>query len=95
MYVSGNGSEKLREGRYTFFFSGKNIFLCILKGILPFKIHKIIFFPENLKKNLRFTSKLREGLVTLNTGTFLFGLIRLPPSQVTVSFKTPHIHTKV
>ena len=42
------------------FFSVKNmilctlkweIILCILKGILPFKMHKIIlFFPENLKK---------------------------------------------
>ena len=31
---------------YTFFrlfFSGKNIILCILKGISPFKMHKIIF----------------------------------------------------
>ena len=32
------------------FFSGKKIILCILKGELPFKMHKIIFFPENLKK---------------------------------------------
>ena len=32
-----------------FFFWKKNIILCILKGILPFKMHKIIFFPENLK----------------------------------------------
>ena len=32
-----------------FYISGKNIILCILKGILPFKMHKIIyFFPENL-----------------------------------------------
>ena len=28
----------------------KKIILWILKGILPFKIHKITFFPENLKK---------------------------------------------
>ena len=35
------------------FFSVKNIILCILKGISPFKMHKIIyFFPENLKKNI-------------------------------------------
>ena len=34
----------------THFFSGKNIILCILKGISPFKMHKFIFFPENLKK---------------------------------------------
>ena len=36
------------------FFSEKNV--CILKGILPFKMHKIIFFPENMKKNLGLTS---------------------------------------
>ena len=30
---------------------GNNIILCILKGISPFKMHKIIFFfPENLKE---------------------------------------------
>ena len=34
----------------THFFSKKNIVLCILKGISPFKMHKIIFFSENLKK---------------------------------------------
>ena len=27
-----------------FFFLGKNIILCILKGIWPLKMHKIIFF---------------------------------------------------
>ena len=33
-----------------FFLEKKNtIILCILKGILPFKMHKIICFPENLK----------------------------------------------
>ena len=52
------------------FFSGKNVILCILKGILPFKMHKIIVFPENLKKKLGFTSKFRKGRVTLNTGIF-------------------------
>ena len=34
-----------------FFWGGKNIILCILKGKTPFKMHKIIFFPENFKKN--------------------------------------------
>ena len=34
-----------------FFFLGKKIILCILKGISPFKMHKIIFFPEKLKKS--------------------------------------------
>ena len=33
-----------------FFFSGKKLILCILKGISPFKMHKIIFLPENLEK---------------------------------------------
>ena len=37
-----------REGKHIFgyFFSGKNTILCIF----PFKMHKIIFFSENLKK---------------------------------------------
>ena len=34
-----------------FFWGEKNIILCILKGKTPFKMHKIIFFPENFKKN--------------------------------------------
>ena len=34
------------------------------------------FDPENLKKkNLGYTSKFRQGRVTLNTGIFLFGLV--------------------
>ena len=41
-----------RVGTHTCMFlsilSGKNIILCILKGKMPFKMHKIIFFPENL-----------------------------------------------
>ena len=59
---------------FLFFFLEKNIILCILKGILPFKMHKIIFFQENLKKNQGFTSKFSQGRVTLNTGIVLFGL---------------------
>ena len=35
----------------VFLMEKKNINLCILKGFLPFKIHKNIFFPENLKKS--------------------------------------------
>ena len=38
---------------FIIFFSGKNIILCILKGMLPFKMHKIKYFPENWK-NSRF-----------------------------------------
>ena len=42
-----------RVGIHIFFFYGKNIILFILKGILPIKMHKIIFFPENLKKKIK------------------------------------------
>ena len=37
----------------TFFFLEKNI-LCILKGEMPFKMHKIIFFPRKPEQNSRF-----------------------------------------
>ena len=40
-----------RVGAYIFFYyCFTNIILCILKLILPFKMHTVIFFPENLKK---------------------------------------------
>ena len=44
-----------RVGRHTYyfliFFSWKKIIiLCILKGILPFKMHKIIFFSRKPEK---------------------------------------------
>ena len=42
--------------------------------MMPFKMHKIMFFPENLKKILGFTSKFRQGWVTLNAGIFYFAL---------------------
>ena len=45
--------------------------LCILKGILPLKMHKIIFFPENLKKKI-------IGFM-LNAG--IFGLKATPKSH--------------
>ena len=52
--VSSNGSENFRKHRHICFcsFSVKkyNFMHLILKGILPFKMHKMIFFPENLKK---------------------------------------------
>ena len=39
-----------RVGKHIFF-SGK-IILCIMKGISHFKMHKIIYLPENLEKIL-------------------------------------------
>ena len=48
-----------------FFYGKKYIILSILKGISPLKMHKIIIFSENLKKILGFTSKFRQGQVTL------------------------------
>ena len=42
--VSSNGFENFRL--FFFILLEKNILLCILKCILPFKMHKIIFFPR-------------------------------------------------
>ena len=53
-------------------FMNKKKNLCILKGEVPFKMYKIIFFSENLKKILGYTSKL--GRVTLNTDIFYLAL---------------------
>ena len=42
--VSGIGLKILGRVGTHFFLWKKNIILCILKGIPPFKMHKIIFF---------------------------------------------------
>ena len=47
----------------THFFEKKNTILCILKDILPFKMYKIIFFPENMKKIFKIHSKDVECIV--------------------------------
>ena len=61
--VCGNGSEifKVRYAHilffhffFIFFFEKKNMHF-----ERPFKMHKILFFPENLKKIIGFTSKFR------------------------------------
>ena len=43
----------LVKPRIFFRFSGKNIILCILKGGMPFKMHKIIYFFQMLKNNFK------------------------------------------
>ena len=40
-------------------------------------MHLIIFFPENLKKNLGFTGEFSKGRVTLNTGICYLALLAL------------------
>ena len=42
-----------------FFFLETIIILCILKGILPVKMFKIIFFSRKPEKSLGFNSKFR------------------------------------
>ena len=42
---------------------------------MSFKMHKIVFFSRKTEKILGFTSKFRQGRVTLKTGIFLFGLL--------------------
>ena len=44
---------------FNYFFFWKKINFMHFERKMPFKMHKIIFFPENLKKNLVFTRKLR------------------------------------
>ena len=44
---------------FLYFFSGKIVILSILKCFLHFKMHKIVFFQENLKNILGFTGKFR------------------------------------
>ena len=55
-----------------FFFLEKNIIVCILKGEMPFKMHKIIFFFKKTWRILGFTIKLRQGRANLNTDFFYF-----------------------
>ena len=38
----------------NYFFFWKNVILCFLKGISPFKMHKLYFFKKNMKKKSRF-----------------------------------------
>ena len=62
--VSGNRSEnfkvtgKVGTHNYLIYFFGKNKILCILKGILPFKINKIIYFSINFMHFERHLVKL-------------------------------------
>ena len=67
--VSGNGSEiSARVVTHIFlnyyFFLEKNIMLCILKGISPFKMHKIIFFSRKPEKKFK-VSPVNLGRVGL------------------------------
>ena len=59
-HVSGNRSENRHNYFFNyFFFLEKIIILCILKGILPFKMPKSIFFGRKPNKILGFASKFR------------------------------------
>ena len=64
-----NWSEYFRKGRHTYFlliyfFLAKNVMLCILKDISPFKMHKIIFFARKPDKNNWVSQVNRVGLPT-------------------------------
>ena len=52
--VTGPYLNLLVKPRIVFRFSGKTIILCILKGEMPFKMHKIKKNPEKkiIKKNM-------------------------------------------
>ena len=52
-------------GRHSyFFFLGKYIILCILRGISPFKMHTNLFFSKKAKKNFQ-VSPVNLGRVGL------------------------------
>ena len=58
---------------FLFFFLETNIILYILSFHFAFQnAWNYIFFPQNLKKYLGFTSKIRKGRVTLNTSIFFY-----------------------
>ena len=68
------------------FISEKKIYIYIY-NFMHFERHCIIiFFPENLKKNLGLTSKFMLGGVTLITGIFLSSLFSLKVFKHTMSF---------
>ena len=56
MCVLGNGSEILGRESTHIFFSGKKYNFMHFERLLPYKMHTIIFFPENLKKILGLTT---------------------------------------
>ena len=68
----------LVKPRIFFKFSGKNIILCILKGEMPFKMHKITLFFSRKKRVKKICVPTLLKIVrpiTLNTLVFfLFGL---------------------
>ena len=64
----------LVKPRNFFRFSGKNIIVCILKGNMPFKMHKMIYFSR--KKIYMPTLPKIFRHITRNTLIFLFGFSR-------------------
>ena len=72
------GNPTLHKFTSEIYFSGfleKNIILCILKGEMPFKMHKSIFFPEKKIKKicvLALTKIFRH--ITRNTLIFYLAL---------------------
>ena len=59
---------------FIFIFSGNKYNFVHLKGISPFKMHNLFCFSRKPEKRLGFTSKFRQGWVTLTQAFFLFGL---------------------
>ena len=75
--ITRNYLNLLVKPRFFFRFSGKNIILCFLKGKMPYKMHKIIFFPEKKMKKICVSTQHKIFRpVTRNTFIFLFGLKR-------------------
>ena len=60
--------------------------ICILKGKMPFKMHKIMFFPENKNNFKKFVPTLPKIFRPVTRNTFFYYL-----ALWTLVMKLPHI----
>ena len=84
----------LMKPRIFFRFSGKNIILCILKGVMPFKMHKTIFFGSTSTKAYKHWITLCERNSYYFTWIFLYpatkvwrGIMLYPSVSVRLSVR--------
>ena len=76
----------LVKPRNFFRYSGKNIILCILKGEMPFKIHKIIFFSRKKIIKNKYVCLLNLNFSDLLPETHIFYLALL---KITILVEEP------
>ena len=98
--VSGNRSGKCRLGRHTTFFKFYFFFLKKKYNFMHLEMHKIIFFPENLKKNmfrrLGYPKQFNTGIsfiwphnICIGSETIILIILKYPFLHVSGSQNTP------